>query len=103
MGCTLDHRPGHTISLRRGPARAPRLGVGIGCLRLGDGAARIRDAGQWWGGASLLHPLQGESHCRLETHPAVRTGAVRTEETRLTACPVSGSTLSTTVDCSGGI
>lgn len=34
-GCTLDHRPGHTITLRRGPPHAPSLGVGIGCSLLG--------------------------------------------------------------------
>lgn len=32
MGFTLDHRPGHTITLRRSQA----LGVGIGCMRLGE-------------------------------------------------------------------
>jgi len=35
MGCTLDHLPGHTITLRRGPPHAPSLGVGIGRSRLG--------------------------------------------------------------------
>ena len=35
MGCTLDHRPGHTITLRRGPPHAPSLGVGIGRSLLG--------------------------------------------------------------------
>ena len=35
MGCTLDHRPGHTITLRRGPPHPPSLGAGIGCLLLG--------------------------------------------------------------------
>jgi hypothetical protein len=34
-GCTLDHRPGHTITLRRGPPHAPSLGVGIACSLLG--------------------------------------------------------------------
>jgi hypothetical protein len=44
-GCALDHLPGHTITLRRGPPHAPSLGVGIGRLPLGDWAGAAGSQG----------------------------------------------------------
>jgi hypothetical protein len=72
MGCTLDHRPGHTITLRRGPPHAPSLGVGIGRSLLG---AVLQDRRmlpvECWALVGL-RTLYSESRFALEAHPAVR-------------------------------
>lgn len=71
-GCTLDHRPGHTITLRRGPPHAPSLGVGIACSLLGAVLQDRRMLPVEVLGPRCLRTLYSESHCALQAHPAVR-------------------------------
>ena len=71
-GCTLDHRPGHTITLRRGPPHAPSLGVGIACSLLGAVLQDRRMLPVEVLGPRCLRTLYSESHSALHAHPAVR-------------------------------
>lgn len=71
-GCTLDHRPGHTITLRRGPPHAPSLGVGIARSLLGAVLQDRRMLPVEVLGPRCLRTLYSESHSALHAHPAVR-------------------------------
>lgn len=82
MGCTLDHRPGHTITLRREHSSHSKAGGGHWLLAIGRGAAGSQDVASREVGPYCLRRLHGESRSALQTHPAVRA---RLEELRMTA------------------
>lgn len=72
MGCTLDHRPGHTITLRREHSSHSKAGGGHWLLAIGRGAPGSQNVASCEVGPDCLRTLHGESRSALQTHPAVR-------------------------------